>query len=226
MVRADLRGPVGSRLTEEVASLVQSADIFHDGIDIDARVDDLARNGFAGVEVASNTVATDMAIQPSDRVRAAWQSYRTTERLLRQSLKLPVRGDVSPSAVPVGGQSPVLTLADRLIAQADDFLIVFTREVRNVPEGGYFIADVRRLRGAAADFRAGIPRAIDVGQLAAGFSEVDALWEVLARRTNRIVQGGTGSNVQRIEGIGQTITEIHQMLGMPGVPTVVGPFGG
>ncbi len=93
-------------------------------------------------------------------------------------------------------------------------------------EGGYFIADVRRLRGAAAEFRVAIPRAIDVGQLAFAFSDVDALWEVLARRTNRIAQGRTGSNVQRIEGIGQTVTEIHQMLGMPGVPAVVGPFGG
>ena len=167
VVRTDMRGPVGSRLTEEVTSLVQSADIFHDGIDLDARPDDLARNGFAGVAAASDTVAADMAgIQPSDRVRAAWQSYRTTETLLRQSLKLPVRGDVSPSAAPVGGRSPVLTLADRLIAQADDFLIAFTREARNVPEGGYFIADVRRLRAAAAEFRAAIPRAIDVGQLA------------------------------------------------------------
>ena len=109
--------------------------------------------------------------------------------------------------------------ADR---QADDFLIVFTPEARNVPEGGYFIADVRRLRGAAAEFRAAIPRAIDVGQLASAFGEVDGLWEILARRTNRINQGRTGSNVQRIEGIGQTVTEIHRMLGMPGIPAVVG----
>jgi hypothetical protein len=225
-VRADMRGPVGSRLTEEVTSLVRSADIFHDGIDLNARPDDLARNGFAGVEAASNTLAADMTgIQPSDRVRAAWQSYRTTERLLRQSLKLPAREDGSPNAG-VGGQDSILALADRLIAQADEFLSVFTREVRNVPEGGYFIADVRRLRGAAAEFRAVIPRAIDANQLAPGFSEVDALWEVLARRTNRIAQGRTGANVQRIEGIGQTVAEIHRMLGMPGVSAVVGPFGG
>ncbi len=105
VVRADVRGPVGSRLTEEVTSLVQSADIFHDGIDLDARPDDIARNGFAGVAAASDAVATDLAnIPPADRVRAAWQSYRTTETLLRQTLKLPVR-DVGriPKRGPGGG---------------------------------------------------------------------------------------------------------------------------
>jgi hypothetical protein len=228
IVRADMRGPAGSRLAEEVTSLVQSADVFHDGIDLDARPDDIARNGFAGIAVASDTVAADLAgIQASDRVRAAWQSYRTTETLLRQALKLPVRNsDASTSAASVQGRTPVLALAERLITQADDFLIVFTPEARNVTEGGYFIADVRRLRGAAAEFRAAIPRAIDVSQLAFAFSEVDALWQVLARRTNRIAQGRTGSNVQRIEGIGQTVTEIHQLLGMPGIPAAVGPFEG
>jgi hypothetical protein len=123
-------------------------------------------------------------------------------------------------------RTQALALADRLVAEADDFLIAFTREARNVAEGGYFIADARRLRGAAADFRAAIPRAIDVGQLANAFTEVDALWTVLARRTNRIAAGRTDTNVQRIEGIGQTVAQIHGLLGMPGFPATVGPFEG
>ena len=61
VVRADMRGPVGSRLAEEVTSLVESADAFHDGIDLDARADDLTRNGFAGVAAASDTVANELA---------------------------------------------------------------------------------------------------------------------------------------------------------------------
>ncbi len=225
VVRAELRGPVGTRLAEEVTSLVQSADVFHDGIDLDTRPDDLARNGFAGVAAASNTVAEDIAgNQAPDRVRAAWRSYRTTETLLRQALKLPVpQSDLASSAVPAAGRSTLLALAERLIAGADQFLVAFTPDARNVAEGGYFIADVRRLRGAAAEFRAEIPRAIEVGQLAYAFREVDALWDVLARRTIRIARDPTAANVQRIEGIGQTVTEIHQMLGMPGIPTVVRP---
>jgi hypothetical protein len=225
-VRSDIRGPVGSRMAEEVASLVQAADAFHDGINLDARPDDLTRNGFAGVVAASDAVAADLAGNVvSDRVRLAWNSYRTTETLLRQSLKLPVpRAELNASAIPVEGRTPVLELAERLVAQTDAFLSVFTPEARNVAEGGYFLVDARRLHAAGNAFRATIPRAIDVGQLAYAFQEVDAIWEVLARRTNRIAQGRTGSNVQRIEAIGQTVAEIHRLLGMPGVPTMVGSF--
>jgi hypothetical protein len=224
-VRTDLAGPVGSRLSQEVTSLVQAADAYHDGITLDAHPDTLTRNGFAGVLAASDALAADFAtVTLTDRVRAAWQSYKTTETLMRQALKLPVpQGDQNSSATAVNGQTPITELADRLVRQADEFLIVFTREARDVPEGGYFIADVRRLRGAAAAFRAEIPRAIEVGQLAFGFQDIDALWETLARRTNRIA-GQEGPNVQRIEGIGQTVAEIHRLLGMPGVPAVVGPF--
>jgi hypothetical protein len=224
-VRADLAGPIGSRLAEEVTSLVQAADAFHDGINLNVRLDDITRNAFADVAAASDALAADLAGQTvTDRVRAAWRSYRTTETLMRQSLKLPIPpADQSASAAPVGGQTPITALADRLVAQADDFLIVFTREARNVSEGGYFIADARRLRAAAAAFRAEIPRAIDVGQLAGAFQDVDALWEVLARRTNRIA-AQESPNVQRIAGIGQTVAEMHSLLGMPGIPATVGPF--
>jgi hypothetical protein len=206
---------------------VKAADAFHDGIELDARADDLTRNGYAGVTTTADVVAVDLANNPvSARIRSAWQAFRSTETLMRQTLGLPVRqSDLAASAIPNDGRTPVLALAERLVTQADEFLIVFTREARNVPEGGYFIADVRRIRGAAAEFRAEIPRAIDVGQLAYLFREVDALWEVLARRTNRIAQSNT-ADVQRIEGIGQTVTEIHQLLGMPGIPAVVGPFAG
>src|SRR5262249_30616010 len=106
--RADLRGASGSRLAEEVTSIVQAADAFHDGAGLRAGVDDLTRNGFAGVAAASDAVSADLArVQHGDRVRAAWRSYRTTETLLRQTLKLPVRDpDANPNAVPVEGRTP------------------------------------------------------------------------------------------------------------------------
>jgi hypothetical protein len=229
VVRADMRGPVGSRVAEEVTSLVQAADAFHDGINLDSRPDDITRNGFAGVTVASDLIAADLTaiggqVPVSDRVRAAWKSFRTAELLMRQTLKLPPRlPEISVSVIPNNGPSPLLALANRLIEQLDDFLIVFTPEAKDVREGGSFIADARRLRGAAANFRDEIPRAIDVGQLAYAFRDVDALWQVLARRANRIAPGENGPNIQRLEIIWQTITEIHRMLGMPGFPTPVGP---
>jgi hypothetical protein len=33
-----------------------------------------------------------------------------------------------------------------------------------------------------------------------------------------------GPNVQRLEGIWQSVREIHRRLGMPGFPTPVGPL--
>jgi hypothetical protein len=229
-VRADIRGPVGSRIAEEVTSLVQVADAFHDGINLDSRPDDIMRNGFAGVSAGSGVIDADLAgiagqVPISNRVRKAWQSYRTTETLMRQALKLPVRqAEIRDSVVSNEGRNSMLELADRLITQLDDFLIAFTPEAREVREGGYFIADARRLRAAAASFRAEIPRAIDVSQLAGAFRDVDALWQVLARRTNRIAPGQNGPTIQRLEGIWQTVTEIQRMLGMPGFPTAVGPM--
>jgi len=230
LVRADMSGPVGSRMVEEVNSLVEAADAFHDGINIDSRPDDLTRNGFAGVIVASDLVTSDLLSMTrenpiSDRMRSAWQSYRTAETLMRQILKLPIpQADVTTTLMPINGRSGLREVADRLVAQTDDFLIVFTPEARNVREGGYFIADARRLRAAAADFRSAITRAVDVTDLAFAFRDVDSLWQVLARRTNRIAPGEGGPNIQRLEGIWQTVGEIHRSLGMPGFPTPVGPL--
>jgi hypothetical protein len=229
-VRADMGGPVGSRLAEEVNSLAEAADAFHDGIRIDSRPDDLTRNGFAGVIVASDLVAADLQSMTrenpvSDRIRSAWQSYRTAETLMRQMLKLPIRqADPVTSPIPTNGLNGLRGAADRLVAQTDDFLIVFTPEARNVREGGYFIADARRLRAAAADFRSAISRALDTSDLAFAFRDVDSFWQVLARRTNRIAPGEGGPNVQRLEGIWQSVGEIHRTLGMPGFPTPVGPL--
>jgi hypothetical protein len=229
VVRAGMRSPVGSRLAEEVTSLVEAADAFHDGITLDSRPDDITRNGFAGVAAASATIAADLAgmagqVRIPDRVRTAWLSYRTTETLLRQALKLPPRqDDIVVGPIPEVGPTSMRALADRLIAQLDEFLIVFTPEAREVREGGYFIADARRLLAAAAGFREEVPRALDNGQLAYAFRDVDALWQVLARRTNRIAPAQNGPNMQRLEGIWETLTEIHRRLGMPGFPPAVGP---
>src|SRR5262249_7464653 len=109
VVRANIRGPAGSRLADEVTSLVQASDAFHDGIHLDARPDAPTRNGFAGVPGASDLLPNAPLDPPvSDRVRAAWRSFRTVEPLMRQTLKPPARqSDQGPSAVPVEGRTPV-----------------------------------------------------------------------------------------------------------------------
>jgi len=143
---------------------------------------------------------------------------------MRQALKLPVnRARLRDTVISEAGRNSVQDLANRLVTQADEFLVAFTPEAKNVREGGSFIADARRLRAAAANFRDEVPRAFEVYQLAAAFRDVDALWQILARRTNRIAPGQNGPTVQRLEGISQTIAQVQQMLGMPGFPTPVGP---
>ncbi len=187
-VRADMKGQLGIRIADDVLGLVQAADAFHDGLNLDSRADDVTRNGFAGVAANASVVANDIdSNDTSKRIQAAWQSYRAADSLMRQALKLPAApGDQSTTLLPSNARTPTLALADRLVSQVDEFLIAFTPEAGQVTEGGNFIVDARRLRAAAADFREIIPRAIDVGQLAYAFRDVDALWA-------RLRAGPTGS---------------------------------
>lgn len=237
-VRRDMQGPIGTRLDEEVTRLAQAADAFHDGINLDARPDDLAKKGFAEVASASDLLAADLAgiggqVKIPDRVRDAWQSYQAAETLIRQALKITApRSEPGTSNLPLSisisneYRSNVGSRADQLVTQVDDFLIVFTPEAKNVTEGGEFIADARRLRAASSAFRAEIPLAINIGQLAFAYRDVDALWQRLARRTNRIAEVRDGSHIQRLVTIRQTVSEIHRILGMPGFPAEVGAFDG
>ncbi|MBV8268694.1 MAG: hypothetical protein JO252_20380, partial [Planctomycetaceae bacterium] len=85
----------------------------------------------------------------------------------------------------------------------------------------FFLADAQRLQAAAADFRQDAARGLNTGQLAYEFRDVDALWQRLARRTNRIARGRSGPNIQQVASMGQTIAQIHQLLGMPGFAPMV-----
>lgn len=220
-IRADMVGG-GGRLLQDAVNLAQAADLFHDGIDLNARPD-IARNGFAGVAALSDRLEQDLAaIPPPPRVQAAWQAFQAVEVLLRQDLGLPnAPQDLALSAIPVGSPSPVVALADQLVTQVNAFIQVFSQTAGAVPEGGFFLADAQRLQAAAADFRQDAARGLNTGQLAYEFRDVDALWQRLARRTNRIARGRSGPNIQQVASMGQTIAQIHQLLGMPGFAPMV-----
>ena len=100
-------------------------------------------------------------------------------------------------------------------------------EARNVPEGGFILADAQSLQAAAADFRKDAARGLAPNQLAYEFRDVDAIWQRLARRVNRIARGRIGPNIQQVQRIGGTCEQVHRVLGMPGyAPVLNGPAFG
>ena len=66
-------------------------------------------------------------------------------------------------------------------------------------------------------------RNADANSLALSFRDVDAIWQRLARRVNRIAKGRTGPNIQQVGKIGETSEVIHRALGLPGYAPVLGP---
>ena len=225
VVRAALQGPGSARALQDAANLALAADNFHDGLDLGADIP-LARNGFPGVDTTSNEFKRDLAATTATpRVADAWRSFKATEVLLRQALGLPnVPDDLLDTAIPANGPSPVVGLADQLVSQVTEFLQVFAPRARIVPEGGLFLGDALQLQAAATRFRNDTARGLNPGQLAFEFRNVDALWQRMARRSNRISRGRTGPTIQQIGLMGQTLAKLHQVLGLPGYPPVVGPF--
>ena len=228
VIRAEFSGPGGSRLIQEAVNLAQTADTFHDALDLNGRLDATAQNGFSSVSGLSDRLEADLALAPrNDRVRDAWQSYQSVEVLVRKTLDLPnTPADLANTVLTEtpGGGSPVTALAGQLVDQVTAFVQVFSQTAGAVPEGGQFLADSQALQAAAADFRQDTARGISPSQLAFEFRDVDAIWQRLARRTNRIARGRTGPNIQQVGLMGQTITEIHRLLGMPGYAPVIGPL--
>jgi hypothetical protein len=228
VVRADMAEPVpgGGKIARDAVNLAQGADIFHDALDLNGRVDGAVQNGFSGVLSMSDDLAGDFArTPPTPRVRAGWQAYRSAEALVRFALGLPVPGDQRPGTffdtTPSGRVSPVNVLADQLVQQVTAFLPVYKASAGSVPEGELILTDARALQAAATDFRRDTALGLDPGRLAFEFRDVNAIWQRLARRANRIARGPAGPNVQEFGKIGQTVAEIHRLLGVPGFAPVI-----
>jgi len=221
VMRTDMPGPAGIRPIQLATNLTLAADAFHDGIDLNA-APLVARNGFAGVDAMTDDLRRLlMNSELPPRVQAAWQAYLAAEVLTKQSLGMVnTEADLYGTTVipQAGAPSPVVALSNQLVEQAGAFVQVFTQTSPNVPEGGLFLADAQRLQAAAADFSRDAARGLNINQLAYEFRDVDALWQVLARRTNRIARGRVGPNIDQVGKMGQTVAEIHRVLGMPGYP--------
>jgi hypothetical protein len=223
--RADLDGPGADQAIEDAVHLAQAADIYHDGLDIEGRVDEAERNGFAGIDSISDRLEKSlgrMAITP--QVRSAWQAYRSVEVLVRKALGIPlVAEDVNGTAlapVPVGAPSPISVLADKL----NEETAAFVQAVRPSPSAGALVADAERLNAAAADFRKDAARpSLTPAQLAFEFREVDTAWLRLARRANRAARTPSGPDLRLLQAVAQSASEIHRLLGIPGHPPTLSP---
>ena len=216
--------PNGPTLAQDARRLARACDRFHDAIQPGQDPATLQATFQPVAALADRIEANLQAAQLPSPVTQAWQSFAASELLVRQNLNLPTPPpQVATTLQPAQGPSPIVALADRLAQESEAFLQVFGATSPRVPERGYFLIDATRLRDAAVDFRQDVARDLPANQLAFEFRQVDALWQVLARRTARIARGRTGPNIQQVQKLGDIIGQIHQLLGMPGYPAALPP---
>jgi hypothetical protein len=180
------------------------------------------QNGFSSVVEVADRLEQDLAanVKPDalPRVVKAWESYAAVEQAIAQILGLAGLPQGPPNAPPANAKDRIAALADKVVAQTDAFLQGFAPTAGIVPEGGFFLGDAEQLRDAADGFRQDVARGLAPTQLAYEFRDVDAAWQQLARRVIRIARGRTGPNIQRALVIGDTCTEIRQLLDNAGNP--------
>jgi hypothetical protein len=225
-IQADMgRDPNGAALARDAMELARLADGFHDSIDANQPVEVAAR-AFGPIDALADRIERFVTTgQVPPRVQAAWQAFASVEVLIHQNLGLdsPQPGvQVAIAPPPGGGPPPIVGLSSQLVDQVNDFVQVFGPSAGNVPEGGAMLVDAQRLQAAAAEFQQNAARGLPPNQLAYGFRDVDASWQRLARRVNRIARGRVGPNIQQIQRIGETCEQVHRVLGMPGYPPMLG----
>jgi hypothetical protein len=227
-VQATLGGdPNGAALARDAAELARLADIFHDSIDANQPIDVAAR-AFGPVDALADRLQAVLGTgQVPPPVQDAWQAFASVEILLHQNLGLAspqpaVQISVTAPPPPGGGPGPLVGVSSALAEQVNAFLQVFGPTAGRVPEGGAMLVDAQRLQAAAAGFQQEAARGLPPNQLAFAFRDVDALWQRLARRVNRVARGREGPNIEQVRRIGETCEQIHRVLGMPGYPPVLG----
>ncbi|MEO6808088.1 MAG: hypothetical protein ABI353_03120 [Isosphaeraceae bacterium] len=215
----------GDDLYRDTARLARACDRFQATIQ-DGQPPDAYQTAFQPIAQLSDRLEANFrAAQLPPPVQQSWQAFRASEYLLRQNLNLPAPPPIIQFPLqPAQGPPPILDLATRLVAESDAFLRVFASQSSKVPERQQFLTDATRLRDAAVAYQQEVARGLAPNQLAYAFRNVDAAWQRLARRTNRIAKGQTGQNIQQVEKIGALCQQMHQMLGMPGYAPTLGPF--
>lgn len=213
--------PNGERFVRQADRLSQACGEFYDTLQQNP-APEVIQQSFTSVTTIADRLGTELqAVRCPPRVEQGWQSFAATDVLIRGQLNL----QTPPPAVrvvlrPARGPSPLVAMTEQLVQQVDTFVQVFGTTARNVPEGQFIMADAQRLQAAAADFRQDVTRGpqIDPNLLADEFQDVDASWQRLVRRVNRISRGRTGPNIQQVQQMGATCEQIHTVLGMPGYP--------
>ena len=224
-IRADLGGdPNGAAVARDAAELARAADVFHDALDASQTIQVAAR-AFGPVDILADRLEQAITTtQVTPRVQAAWQGFASAEVLIHQNLGLDSpQPKLQVSLVPQqNAPPPIVGLANELDAQVDAFVRAFGPTVGTVPEGGAILADAQRLQSETANFKQDVARGLQPNQLAYEFRDVDASWQRLARRVNRIARGRMGPNIEQVQRIGGTCEQIHRVLGMPGYAPVLG----
>lgn len=219
--------PDGDRFVRRADQLTQTCNTYYDSLQQDQDQATIQQAFLAVTAIADQLESELQAVRCPPRVERGWESFAATEILVLTQLGLPTPPPVGRVVLrPVeGGPSPVVAMADQLFVQVNEFVEVFGPTSRQVPEGQLILADALRLQAATAGFRQGVAQGgpIDPNRMADEFREVDACWQRLARRVNRIARGRIGPNIQQVQAIGATSEQIHTILGMPGYPpTLIG----
>lgn len=225
-------------ITKDTTELSRAADRFHDTLDAGQGIEAL-QAAYGPVRTLSDRLAPVLSQAPSD-LKRAWKGYAYADATIRQQIGLAVPEHAPPdflrapapavAQVAAPAVSPIVPLADQLVAQLDEFLEAYAPTARVVPEGIQGLDDATRLRAAAVEFQQAAAQGLAPNQLAFAYRNVDAYWQRLGRRVQRIARGRTGPNIQRVWNIGQTCEQLHQMLAMPGTtltfPAPADPNGG
>jgi len=220
--------PNVAAIAQDAKALVTAADRFHDSLDAGQSPQTL-QTAYGPVVSLTDRLGTVLNAEDCPpRMRRLWQGYAYCDALMRQVLGMSVGANVPTDylRVPQGefgtGTTPpassVVPLANKLVAQTDDFLAVFTPTARAAAEGLDSLEDARRLRAAAAQFQAQAAQGAAPNQLAFAFRDVDIFWQRLGRRVERLARGRSGPNIDRVRMLGQTCEQLHQILAMPGYP--------
>lgn len=217
--------PNGARFARQADQLSDACGVFYDSLQQN-QGPEVLQQSYTTVTVIADRLRADLqATRCPPRVQQGWQSYAQTDALIRGQLNVPLTPPVTHIVLrPAQGPSPLVAMSDQLLQQVDSFVQVFGPTARDVPQGEYILADAQRLQVAAGDFRQDVARGpqIDPNALATEFQDVDACWQRLVRRVNRIGRGRTGPTIQLVQKMGSTCEQIHTVLGMPGYsPTLI-----
>jgi len=228
-IRAEMADdPNGEALIRDAAELALAANAYHDSIDaaVDAKQPiTVAAPTFGPVDQVARRLerrATNNRFPP--RVRTALQAFAAVAGPIRQQLGTnPSRPEAPVRPAPGEGvRTPLAELATRLAQQAGDLARAAKPAAGAIPEGEFLLADADHFRAVVAAFQQDVGRGIGPADLDRGFREVDATWQRLAARLDRLGRGQGDPEMRQTGAIAATCQQIRRALGGPIPPPLPG----